>query len=468
MKYLAFIIFSTLFLVTSLYALNSKNSNSFKNSSEEKKMSDLDKSNLETIVFGAGCFWGVEKLFKNQTGVITTQAGYADGLSQNPSYKEITQYSNKFNPENHAEVVKVVFDKTQTSAQNLIKVFFENHDPTQTDGQGNDKGTQYRSLILTENSQTLKIAENLKNLYQTQLSKAGFGKIQTQIKVLQKFYSAEEYHQDYLAKNPFGYCPNHATGVKFLQDESANSNLSFTKLNSQKTQKTQQKSAETKQAPSAFLQKLKTDLQKSKSILVVEMENCGFCEEFKRTIGDKYAGDLPLNYVDIKDFSSLNLDYKVEATPTILFIEDGKIKFKHLGTLPPKDFYLALGKFKLGELSEAFQVAFANSTDARFCKQYDLFKNTGAGVFVDKLSGAKLFSTKDRFNSGSGWLSFSDAIKDSVYLLEDNSYGMRRIEVRSKSSGIHLGHLFYDAPNGGTRYCINATVLDFVADWASF
>ena len=124
-------------------------------------------------------------------------------------------------------------------------------------------------------------------------------------------------------------------------------------------------------------------------------------------------------------------------------------------------FYKALGYFKLGEGSEAFNVAFNQGTDGRFCKQYEKFKHTGDGVFIDALSGDILFDTKDRFNSGSGWLSFYKAVGNSVIFREDNSYGMHRVEVIAKKSGIHLGHVF-DREDGKKRFCINATILEFV------
>jgi peptide methionine sulfoxide reductase msrA/msrB len=149
------------------------------------------------------------------------------------------------------------------------------------------------------------------------------------------------------------------------------------------------------------------------------------------------------------------------ATPTILFLERGSEVFGHQGYLSPKEFYQALGLFKLGN-TEAYRVAFNDGTDARYCKEYEIFKNTPDGVFVDKLSGAPLFDTKYRFNSRTGWLSFTRPVEGSVYRLADNSYGMRRIEIRSVTSDIHLGHVFPDGPNGLPRYCINATVLEFL------
>jgi peptide methionine sulfoxide reductase msrA/msrB len=150
------------------------------------------------------------------------------------------------------------------------------------------------------------------------------------------------------------------------------------------------------------------------------------------------------------------------ATPTIIFIEDGKEIWSHQGMMTSEEFYKALGEFKLGKSSEAYNVAFNEGTDRRFCEQYEIFKDTPEGVFVDKLSGRPLFDTAYRFDSKSGWLSFTQPVENEVYEKIDTSYGMIRTEIRSVSSDIHLGHVFNDGPNGLPRYCINATVLEFV------
>jgi len=153
---------------------------------------------------------------------------------------------------------------------------------------------------------------------------------------------------------------------------------------------------------------------------------------------------------------------KYKGTPSIIFIEDGKEVESYTGYMDEKTFYKAVGAFKLGKNSEGYDVAFAQKTDGRFCKQYEQFKHTGDGVFVDKISGDILFDTRDRFNSGSGWLSFFKAVDGSTVQKEDNSYGMHRVEIIAKKSGAHLGHVFNDAPGGKQRFCINATVLEFV------
>lgn len=199
-----------------------------------------------------------------------------------------------------------------------------------------------------------------------------------------------------------------------------------------------------------------------KEIVVIDAPNCPYCAKFKEDVSSSYNGDILLRTVNKDQLKGFEIETKLDATPTILFIQDGKEVKSHKGYMSPKEFYKALGAFKLGSDSEAFRVAFNQGTDNRFCKEYEIFKNTPDGVFVDKLSGDVLFDTKDRFDSGSGWLSFYKAVDGATIQREDRSYGMVRTEVVSKKSGIHLGHVFNDAPNGRQRFCINATVLDFI------
>ncbi len=158
---------------------------------------------LETIVFGMGCFWGAERFFWQMPGVYTTAAGYAGGTTPNPTYEETCTGMT-----GHTEAVLVVFDPAKVSLDDLFKVFWENHDPTQLMGQGNDLGSQYRTAILTNSDEQLEAAKTSREVYQSQLSEGGFGEITTEIAPIGPFYFAEDYHQQYLAKNPGGYC-NH-------------------------------------------------------------------------------------------------------------------------------------------------------------------------------------------------------------------------------------------------------------------
>lgn len=164
--------------------------------------------NKQTAVFGMGCFWGAERLFWSLNGVSETAVGYAGGATTNPSYKEVCSGTTQ-----HAEVVYVEFDPTVISYSELLTVFWENHDPTQGMRQGNDFGTQYRSTIYTTNEAQLAEAKSSCASFQTGLTAAGYKTITTEIRPLNMFHLAEEYHQKYLAKNPDGYCGIRGTGV---------------------------------------------------------------------------------------------------------------------------------------------------------------------------------------------------------------------------------------------------------------
>ncbi|MFC5996168.1 peptide-methionine (S)-S-oxide reductase MsrA [Pseudonocardia hispaniensis] len=163
---------------------------------------------LRTAVFGMGCFWGAERIFWQTPGVYSTAVGYAGGFTENPTYEEVCSGLT-----GHAEVVLVVFDPAVVSYENLLKVFWENHDPTQGMRQGNDRGTQYRSAIYYADDEQRDLAESTAHTYGAALRSARYGEITTEIAPLDRFYWAEDYHQQYLAKVPNGYCGIGGTGV---------------------------------------------------------------------------------------------------------------------------------------------------------------------------------------------------------------------------------------------------------------
>ena len=165
-------------------------------------------AHLETVVFGLGCFWGAERKFWELDGIFTTAVGYAGGMTRNATYQDICSGMS-----GHAEVVLVVFDPTKISYEHILKVFWESHDPTQGMRQGNDQGTQYRSVIYTYNENQLSLAQESKKTYQNSLQAAGYQTITTEIRSAPEFFYAEDYHQQYLAKNPMGYCGLGGTGV---------------------------------------------------------------------------------------------------------------------------------------------------------------------------------------------------------------------------------------------------------------
>ncbi|MEL6479127.1 MAG: peptide-methionine (S)-S-oxide reductase MsrA [Pseudomonadota bacterium] len=164
---------------------------------------------LEMAMFGMGCFWGIERRFWTRPGVWVTAVGYAAGFTPNPTYQEVCTGRT-----GHNEVVLVVFDPAKTSYADMLQLFWENHDPTQGMRQGNDVGSQYRSGIYTYSADQAQAAEASKSAFQSRLTKAGFGKITTEILPAPEFFFAEDYHQQYLAKNPGGYCGVGGTGVR--------------------------------------------------------------------------------------------------------------------------------------------------------------------------------------------------------------------------------------------------------------
>jgi len=164
--------------------------------------------NMQRAVFGLGCFWGAERSYWEANGVYSTAAGYAGGTTPHPTYREVCSGET-----GHAEVVLVVFDPALTSFEALLKMFWESHDPTQGMRQGNDVGTQYRSTIFTLDDNQQHLTRQSLETYQSELAAAGHGEITTEIVPLDTFFYAEEYHQQYLAKNPGGYCDIGGTGV---------------------------------------------------------------------------------------------------------------------------------------------------------------------------------------------------------------------------------------------------------------
>jgi len=161
-----------------------------------------------SIMLGMGCFWGVEQKIWQQEGVWVTSVGYAGGNSSNPDYKAVCHGDT-----GHAEVVRVIYNPEIITTDQLLKLFWESHDPTQGMRQGNDIGDQYRSVIYCTDQLQLELAEASRDSFQNQLNQSGFGVITTEIKILNDFYLAEDYHQQYLAKNPDGYCGLKGTGV---------------------------------------------------------------------------------------------------------------------------------------------------------------------------------------------------------------------------------------------------------------
>ena len=316
------------------------------NSREDNKSKSLNiipdykNSRYKEIYLAGGCFWGVQAYIDWIDGVEYTNVGYANGKSEQTDYNSIKKTG-------HAETVYVAYDPEKITLDELLRYYYQIIDPTSLNKQGNDQGTQYRSGIYYVDEEDRKIIESVTAKEQAKYSE----KIVTEIKPLENYVLAEDYHQDYLEKNPGGYC-----------------HIDLSKIPREKPK--------------------------------VNPE-----------------------------------DYPKPSTEEI--------------------------KKKLTDLQ--FSITQESSTEYPFKNEY--WDNKEAGLYVDIVTGEPLFSSLDKYDSGTGWPSFTRPIQwDVVTYYIDESGGIKRIEVRSRSGDSHLGHLFYDGPieEGGLRYCINSGALDFI------
>jgi peptide methionine sulfoxide reductase msrA/msrB len=397
-------------------------------------------ADTESIVFGMGCFWGAEKRMAAVPGVVDVESGYAGGDARQAGYRDVLRLEEAIqrgqsDRRNHAEVVKVTFDPDRVSLETLLIAFWENHDPTQGDRQGNDVGSNYRSAIYTNSAAQRDLAIATRDVYQTALAAAGYGPITTEIAPLRNYNAAEADHQDYLAKNPDGYCGLGGTPVAYPGQP-------------------ERSKPEVLKA---------SDLHQSRQLIVFEAEDCPFCDLFRAEILDGWASEVPVAATfATAPPTGWRLEKALFATPTIVLFEDGEEVSRYTGYTGDKArFWQWLGQRIL--TPEQRQIAFEQGTETPFTGSH--LDEKRPGVFVDPITGAPLFRANAKFESGTGWPSFFQPVEGAITLHEDVSHGMRRVEVRSASSGVHLGHVFDDGPlPTGKRYCINGNVLSFVPD----
>ena len=394
----------------------------------------------ESIVLGMGCFWGAEKRMSEIPGVVDVEAGYAGGDAETVGYEDVLGTEQRrlrgmSDLRNHAEVIKVSFDPDRVSLETVLKRFWENHDPTQGDRQGNDLGSNYRSAIYTVSDAQDAVAKNTRASYQQALTEAGYGTITTEIAPLRHYNRGEEYHQDYLKKNPNGYCGLGGTGVAFPGEN-----------------------AKAMPAPLAADQ-----LDFNRQLIMFEAQDCPFCERFRAEVLDGWQAEVPIAATLSPDPpEGWTLEKTLFATPTIVLFEKGKEVSRYTGYQGDKDRLWTWLGFQI-LTPEQQRIAVEQGTEPAFTGSH--LDEKRPGVFVDPITGVPLFRSDAKFESGTGWPSFFSPVEGAITLHEDTTHGMRRVEVRSASSGIHLGHVFDDGPPpSGKRYCINGNVLSFVAD----
>jgi peptide methionine sulfoxide reductase msrA/msrB len=397
----------------------------------------------ESIVLGMGCFWGAERRMGELPGVIDVESGYANGEVRG-DYETVLRHEKllrmgRSDKRNHAEVVKVTFDPARVGLETVLARFWESHDPTQGDRQGNDIGSNYRSAIYATGDAQLAVARKSRDVYQAALRQAGRGAITTEIAPLTNYFRAEEYHQDYLKKNPNGYCGLGGTGVKYPGSV----------------------------APAAAATPAKPLdphlLNPKRQLIVFEAEDCAYCKQFKAEILDHWKSAVPVaRSMSPQPPAGWVLEKALFATPTIVLFENGKeiSRFTGYNGERPR-FWKWLGFHLL--TPEQQKIAFEQGTERPGTGSH--LDEKRPGTFVDPITGAPLFRSDAKFESGTGWPSFFNPVPGALTEHVDNAHGMRRVEVRSASSGIHLGHVFDDGPPPtGKRYCINGNVLKFMPD----
>ncbi len=303
------------------------------------------QARLDTIVLGMGCFWGAEKRMSDVPGVVDVESGYANGDIEG-SYRAVLAHeraaqSGKTRQRNHAEVVKVTFDPTRTTQETVLIKFWESHDPTQGDRQGNDIGSNYRSAIYTHSQGQEAVALKTRTAYQQALTRAGRGAITTEIAPLKNYFAAEDSHQDYLKKNTQGYCGLGGTGVKYPASGNPARTPARSRLDGQAL---------------AF----------DRQLVVFEAEDCTFCKRFKADILDRWQSPIAVaRTLDPKAPAGWKLDKPLFATPTIVLFQQGKETARYTGySGDHADFWKWLGVQTLTPGQQT--IAFGQGTERAF------------------------------------------------------------------------------------------------------
>ncbi|MCG7874493.1 MAG: peptide-methionine (S)-S-oxide reductase MsrA [Candidatus Thiodiazotropha lotti] len=271
------------------------------------------QDHLESIVLGMGCFWGAEKRMSALPGVVDVESGYANGEIE-ASYRKILSHESLrklglTDKRNHTEVVKITFDTNRTSLEAVLIGFWQNHDPTQGDRQGNDVGSNYRSAIYTHNDEQTTTAVKTRDIYQQALLAKKFGRITTEIAPLTNYTAAETYHQDYLVKNPNGYCGLGGTGVIYPGSQDSHLQRSST---------------------TATLDGAKLDPQQQ--LVVFEAEECIYCQQFKADILDHWQAEVEIaSTLSRQPPAGWKMQKSLIATPTIVLFEQGNEVSRFIG-----------------------------------------------------------------------------------------------------------------------------------------
>ena len=384
-------------------------------------------------------------------GVVDVEAGYAGGDDPNPRYDRPNDAIPRdgYKGKSHAEVVRVYYDPQKTSLEQVLAQFWQSHDPTQGNRQGNDVGENYRSAIYYATSNERDLALKTQAIYQKNLKDGGYDKtITTEIEPVRHYKKAEEYHQDYLLKNPQGYCGLGGVGIAYHDSN-------MTLISAQNTQNAQVDTTNSANAP--LMSWDAVQLSDQAQLIAFEADYCAYCKKFNADIANQWQHSTPLVKTHLTQLpKGWTLKEALFATPTIVYFKNKTEVARFTGYTNAQAFWQWWGFQSLTDKQK--QIAYNKGTERPFTG--GLLDEKRSGTYVDPVTGVALFRSDTKFNSGTGWPSFFDPLPNAV-ILKPEADG--RTEVISASSGIHLGHVFDDGPPPThKRFCINSEMLKFV------
>ena len=447
-QYMVYAVLTALVLLLALFIWRTQKSsegNPNPNIAYLNAATPIDTSQYPSIVLGMGCFWGAEKRMFEVNGVVNVEAGYAGGDDPNPRYDRPNDAIPRdgYKGKSHAEVVRVYYDPQKTSLEQVLAQFWQSHDPTQGNRQGNDVGENYRSAIYYATGNERDLALKTQAIYQQNLKEGGHNAaITTEIEPLRHYKPAEDYHQDYLLKNPNGYCGLGGVGIAY-----ADANMPSLPSPSAKGAGTD----------ASLLSWDNVALNSNEQLIAFEATDCAYCKKFNSEIGNQWQHPTPLVKTHLTQLpKGWTLKEALFATPTIVYFKNKTEVARFTGYTNAQAFWQWWGFQSLTDKQK--QIAYNKGTERPFTG--GLLDEKRSGTYVDPVTGVALFRSDTKFNSGTGWPSFFDPLPSAV-ILKPEADG--RTEVISASSGIHLGHVFDDGPPPThKRFCINSEILKFV------